>query len=82
MEPGREQPPAELERLRAEAEKLMFAAEAAKSMADGRRFDNHATSSTSCCSPYSLRWSPPIGDIPDRAFYLDQALPWVRVRSK
>ena len=39
MEPDREQPPAEAERLRAEIEKLK--AEAAKLMAESRRFENN-----------------------------------------
>lgn len=41
MEPDREQPPAEAERLRAETEKLE--AETAKLMAEARRFDNNTT---------------------------------------
>ena len=41
MEPDREQPPAEFERLRPETEKLE--AEAAKLMAEARRFDNNTT---------------------------------------
>ena len=39
MEPDREQPPTEAERLRAETLKLE--AEAAKLMAEARRFDNN-----------------------------------------
>ena len=39
MEPDREPPPAEVERLRAETAKLE--AEAAKLMAEARRFDNN-----------------------------------------
>jgi len=41
MEPDREQPPTEAERLLAETEKLK--AEAAKLMAESRRFDNNTT---------------------------------------
>ena len=55
MEPGREQPSAELERLRAEGRKLK--GELARLVAQMGRLDKNATS-TSFWSPYSPGWSP------------------------